>query len=289
MIANIIGKLLPRRIKESIVKQNTKYNASKPYVLEQEDQLPLSGKVAVVTGGSGAIGRAICLKLASKGAKVYVVGRSESTASNVTGEIASMGLVAENLLIDITKEDDIDKAFSNGIKENRVDILVNCAGGGSRGEMKELSDQEVDIIDQVLNQNLRGAMLCTRKAAQFMKNQGSGKIVIISSAVGIQGKASYSEYAAAKSGMFGFAKSMALELGKYGINVNCVTPGYIQRGEYIEYTKEWLQKTNCLHKIGTLEDIAEAVYFMVSEQAGFITGQNLVVDGGRTLGLFGDR
>lgn len=132
-------------------------------------------------------------------------------------------------------------------------------------------------------------MLCTRKAAQLMTPNRTGKIVIISSAVGLQGMANYSEYSAAKAGMFGFMKSMALELGPYDINVNCVTPGYIQRGEYDDNQKNMLLKTNAMRKIGTLEDVAAAVAFMVGKDSGFITGQCLVVDGGRTLGLMGSR
>ena len=131
-------------------------------------------------------------------------------------------------------------------------------------------------------------MLCTRKAAQMMIPQRAGKIVFISSAVGLQGKAKYSEYAAAKSGMIGFMKSVALELGPYDINVNCVSPGFIQRGEYDEKQLDYLMKSNAMRKVGTLEDVACAVAFMVSSSSKFITGQNLCVDGGRTLGLMGD-
>lgn len=286
---NILWKILPQKTKEKFKKKLTIYSAAKPYILEKEIVNPLQGKVAVVTGGSGAIGRAICFKLASKGAKVYVAGRTAENVEKVVNEIRGLGLLSQSLIVDVTDEAGVDSSFENVIDEKRIDILINCAGGGARGEMREISEQRIEVIDQVLNQNLRGTMICTRKAAQYMKRQKSGKIVIISSAVGIQGKALYSEYAAAKSGMFGFAKSVALELGKYGINVNCVTPGFIQRGEFDGNTEDWLRKTNCLRSIGTLEDISEAVYFMVSDNAKFITGQNLVVDGGRTLGLYGDR
>ena len=151
-----------------------------------------------------------------------------------------------------------------------------------------LSEQNVGVIDEVLDTNLRGTILCTRKAAQFMISNKQGKIVIISSAVGVQGKAKYSEYAAAKSGMIDFMKSMALELGTYNINANCVTPGFIQRGEYDDSQLEYLKKHNALHEVGSMEDVACAVAFMVSNKAGFITGQNLCLDGGRTLGLMGD-
>lgn len=115
-----------------------------------------------------------------------------------------------------------------------------------------------------------------------------GRIILISSSAGIGGKANSSEYSAAKSGLFGFLKSMAMELGSKGITVNCVSPGMIARGEFTEEDAQrvW-RKANYLHKAGTLEDIANAVNFLVSDEANFITGQNLSVDGGRTLGLCG--
>ncbi len=282
IIKKVIRKILPQSVKDQLVV----YNVTKPYELIQEESLPLKDQIAVVTGGSGALGRAICVKLASKGAKVYVSGRTKNTVQKVVDEILSLNLSAEPLVMDVADENSIESAFA---VLPDIDILVNCAGGGARGEMSDLANQKVSIIDSLLSTNLRGTMLCTRQAAKLMQQKKRGSIVIISSAVGIQGKAKYSEYAAAKSGAVGFCKSMALELGEYGINVNCVSPGFIQRGEYTEAQRNWLKETNCLHAIGTPEDIANAVYFMVSDDAKFITGQNLVVDGGRTLGLYGDR
>ncbi|MCC8016813.1 MAG: SDR family oxidoreductase, partial [Clostridiales bacterium] len=241
------------------------------------------------TGGSGAIGRAICFNLAASGAVVYVSGRTENSILSVVNEIREAGLKAEPLIMDVSDADSVEKAFSQCFEDKPLHILVNCAGGGSRTQMLPLSEQSVEVIDSVLNTNLRGAMLCTRKAAQHMiAGKRGGRIIIISSAVASGGKAKYSEYAAAKSGDIGFMKSMALELGQYGITVNCVSPGFIQRGEYNEDTVKYLKSTNCLHSVGTLEDVANAVLFIASDEAGFITGQNLGVDGGRTLGLYGD-
>lgn len=287
---NIVTKVIPNKIKQKIKNKlvRTVYNAEKSYEIKITDK-PLQGKVAVVTGGSGAIGRAICFQLAAKGAKVYVSGRNQAMVMSVVEEVRNNGLQAEEFILDVSNEKSIEKAFDSLFgKKEHIDILVNCAGGGARERMHPLAQQEVTVIDNILDTNLRGTVLCTRKAAQYMIPNKQGRIIIISSAVGLQGKANYSEYAAAKSGMVGFMKSMALELGQYGITVNCVTPGFIQRGEYSEEQATWLKKTNCLHAIGTLEDVANAVGFIVSEEAGFITGQNLCVDGGRTLGLYGD-
>lgn len=288
LIKRIIKAVIPVPIRKYL-KPMVVYTAEKPYQICIADTLSLDDKNVVVTGGSGSIGRAICFRLAAEGANVYVSGRTEETIMKVVDEIRNLGLKAEPFVLDVNDENSVETMFDTTFNDsNRLDILVNCAGGGARGQMKSLDKQSVEVIDSVLNSNLRGAMLCTRKAAQSMMPNKKGRIVIISSAVGMQGKANYSEYAAAKSGMFGFMKSMALELGKYGITVNCVSPGFIQRGDYNEEQAEWLKNTNCMHTIGTLEDVANAVYFMVSDGANFITGQNLCVDGGRTLGLYGD-
>ena len=288
-----LSKIIPASIKRKIRKRFERtvkvYTAVKPYEIKVEFEPELKDRIAIVTGGSGAIGRAICFRLAAMGATVYVGGRSESSSMKVVDEIRQSGLNAEPFVIDVSDEASVEEAF-NSIRDNegKLDILVNCAGGGARDAMASLADQDIKIIDEIMASNLRGTILCTRKAAQMMIPQKEGKIVMISSAVGIQGKAKYSEYAAAKSGMIGFMKSVALELGPYDINVNCVSPGFIQRGEYDEKQLDYLKKSNAMKKVGSLEDVACAVAFMVSSSAEFITGQNLCVDGGRTLGLVGD-
>lgn len=290
LIKKVIKKMIPNFIKKRIRRTVYVYTTTKPYEVKICSESRLKGKTAVVTGGSGALGRAICFRLAAEGADVYVSGRTESTVQKVVKEICDAGYSAFPFLMDVSDEKSIETAFEqtfSSVNQN-IDILVCCAGGGAREEARSLNEQKIEVIDSVLNSNLRGAILCTRKAAQAMIPKRSGKIIIISSAVGVQGKANYSEYSAAKSGMFGFTKSMALELGQYGITVNCITPGFIQRGEYSENTQKWLEQTNCLHAVGTPEDVSNAVFFMASDEANFITGQNLCVDGGRTIGLYGD-
>ncbi len=286
----LIYRLFPKKLKK-MIKQKftvTVYKTTPNYILDTEDK-PMRGKNAVVTGGNGAIGGAVCMLLAAKGANVYVSGRNGGKVEKTVGKMRNMGLSAYPMVMNVSDENSIESVFKETFADKSLDILVCCAGGGSRENMSSLTEQRVDIIDEILNVNLRGTMLCTKGALKKMINQNSGKIVILSSAVGIQGKANYSEYAAAKAGLLGFVKSMALETGKNNININCVTPGFIQRSDYDEQSKKWLCASNCLNKVGTLEDIAEAVCFLASDKAGFITGQNLVVDGGRTLGLYGDR
>lgn len=170
-------------------------------------------------------------------------------------------------------------------KHHHIDILVNCAGGSARAQSKELTDQSMDVIDTVLNSNLRGTILCCKYCASYMKESGSGKILNVASTTGIQGNAYNCDYSAAKSGIIGFTKALAQELGEFGINVNCLSPGFIQTGTFTDERVEYLKRTNFLRKVGTPDDIAEGAAFLLSDRSDFITGINLVIDGGRILGL----
>lgn len=169
-----------------------------------------------------------------------------------------------------------------------MDILVNCAGGSTRGNCADLIDQSVEMIDEMLNTNLRGSMLCTREFGKLMRQSGAGKIINIASVIGEHGKPKFSDYAASKAGIIGYTKSVAQEMGLMGITVNCVSPGFIQRDEFNEQQLPYLLKSNFMNKVGSSEDVAAAVAFLASNDADFITGQNLCVDGGRSLGLHGD-
>lgn len=289
VIFSNVKKIVPDSVKNKIKKKYViHYSANKEYQLLVSEKPALQGKIAVVIGGNGAIGRAVCIRLAVEGAKVYCAGRNQETIEGVVNEIQNLGFCATPMVIDTTDKESVEKVFDALCEVETIDILVYCAGGSARNKMTTLAQQDTDVIESVLSTNLNGAILCTRKTAKKMMEQRSGKIVLISSSIGIGGKAKCSEYGAAKAGVIGFVKSMALELGEYGINVNCVSPGYIQRGEFTNEKAEWLKSTNCLHKVGTLEDIASAVFFMCGKESDFITGQNLIVDGGRTLGLYGD-
>ena len=259
---------------------------TKPYVIKLQQEGRFDGKVAIVTGGSGVIGRAIAYRLAAEGAKVYVCGSRPLSAQPVVEEIRKDGFDAEALGFSILDENSTIKAFQTVVeKEGRIDFLVCCAGGGAREEMKPFIHQKMEVIDSVLNTNLRGSMMCTREACKQMVNQKKGNIVIISSTVGVCGMPAYSEYAAAKAGLMAFVKSIAMELGKDGIRINCVTPGIVERGTIDDVKLERIHKTNWLNDYGKPEDIAGMVAYLYSEEASFITGQNFIVDGGRSLGL----
>jgi len=280
-------RYLKRIIKAVLNKNISEHYIQTKYIYAERKRF--SDKVAFITGASGAIGEAIVWALAIEGAKVYIGGRNAEKLNTLSKELESKGLTGIPCSIDVSNEQSIKEAISNIIKaEDKIDILVNCAGGSSREKCAELHEQNIEVIDDILNTNLRGSMLCTRAAAKYMVEKKYGKIVNISSVIADGGKPKFADYAAAKAGIIGYTKSCAQELAKYGINVNCVSPGYIQRGVFGESTKKYLQDTCFINKFGTPDDIASAVCFVASDEAGFIVGQNIKVDGGRSLGLHGD-
>lgn len=257
-----------------------------PYEIKLIKENRFEGQVAVVTGGSGVIGRAICYRLAAEGALVYVCGTNQERISSVVDEINAAGFSARPLVFNILEENSVRNAFNLVVLlSSKIDLLVCCAGGGAREKSCAFIEQDMNVVDSVLNVNLRGGILCTKEACKYMVSRGKGKIIIISSTVGLQGMPAYSEYAAAKAGLMAFVKSIAMELGKNGIRINCVTPGIVQRGSIDENQMERIKKTNWVNDYGKPEDISNMIAFLNSDEATFITGQNFVVDGGRSLGL----
>ena len=276
-----------RKISYRLRKRYEIINVSQPYVISVGKQKALEGKVAIITGGSGTIGRACSFRLAAEGATVYVCGTRPERINEVVAEIVSAGLKAIPVTLNVCDENATNETFDKIAKNNNghIDILINSAGGSARENANDIANQRIDIIDNLLNVNLRGCIVCSKEAAKHMINQRGGKIINITSVIGIQGKAGFSEYAAAKGGIIAFTKSLAQELGKYGINVNCVSPGIVQRGQITPEILENIKKTNFLSTYGRPEDIANATYFLCTNESSFITGHNLVVDGGRCLGL----
>lgn len=293
MIKKTIKLFIPanlrQKIKTNILKRFEVVSVMRPYIININKEGRFKDQVVVVTGGSGAIGRAICFRFASEGAKVYVCGRNENKLSSVINEINEAGGNAVSGILDISSNDSIQHFFNSVVLENgKIDVLVTSAGGSAREQHNTIAEQDPEIIQNVIDVNLIGTILCTKYAAKQMINQEGGKIVTISSTIGTQGKAGFSEYAASKAAVIVFTKSLAMELGKYGINVNCVSPGIVQR-DAINYSKmERIKRTNFMNDYGKPEDIANMVTFVASDEASFITGQNIIVDGGRSLGLKGD-
>jgi 3-oxoacyl-[acyl-carrier protein] reductase len=283
--------ILPPKLKSLIKRILTiNINTQKQYVLPVSCQSKsLKGKVIVVIGGAGGIGRAISIRLAIDGAKVCICGRNAEALKDVAAEIIEIGGAAHPFVCDIIDSDSIRKLFSQIYSQFlSIDALVNCAGGSARSKANFFHEQHLNIIDQILNVNLRGTMLCSKQAALYMLKKGKGSIVNISSIIGMSGKSKFSDYAAAKAGIIGFTKSLAIELSPLGINVNCVSPGKITRGVMTQKSIDAQILCNYVNRSGHPEDVASIVTFLCSDEASFITGQNIVVDGGRSLGLKGD-
>jgi 3-oxoacyl-[acyl-carrier protein] reductase len=247
--------------------------------------MQLKGKTAVVTGGSRGIGRAIALLLAEKGANVVVNYTSNSEAAlEVVKKIEEMGAAAMAVKADVSKSDQVENLVNEVLNTfGSIDILVNNAGITRDNLIIRMTEQE---FDEVINTNLKGAFICTKSVSRVMIKQKSGKIINVSSVVGIIGNAGQSNYAAAKAGLIGFTKSMAKELAKRGINVNAVAPGFIETdmtSKLSEKVKEEFVKNIPLVRPGKPEDIAKAVLFLASEYSDYITGQVINIDGGMVM------
>jgi len=245
----------------------------------------LSGKTAIVTGGSRGIGRSIALKLAEKGANVVVnYTNNASKAQEVVDEVKKMGVEALALKADVSSEDDV-KALVKEVSKHfdTIDILVNNAGITRDTLVIRMKDED---WDKVMDINLKGTYLMYEADWKKMMKQRSGKIVNITSVVGIMGNAGQANYAASKAGVIGFTKSIAKEFAPRGINVNAVAPGFIQTDmtdKLPEEVKENYAASIPLGRLGSPEDVANIVAFLCSEEADYLTGQVINVDGGMVM------
>lgn len=250
-------------------------------------------KVAFITGAGGYIGSETARTLAKSGIAIAVCDINEEAVNKTVESIKILGGVAFGRVLDVTDSADVDAAVAETVEKfGRLDIMVHIAGGSARiagkdAKYRPLVEQEDYVIDRVLKVNLYGAFYASRAAARVMIKQGEGgKIINFSSAVGINGLKTCTDYAAAKGGVMSLTKALAKELGPYKINVNSVAPGVVMRPEENGGDDRAL-KTNLLGKKCMAEDIANLVEFLVSDKAGFITGQTYVCDGGRTLSMKG--
>lgn len=243
--------------------------------------MSLSGKVALVTGASRGIGRAVAIKLASEGADLIVTATSLERAQKTADEITRMGRKSLAVKVDVAVTAEVEALFAK-IVENfgKIDILVNNAGITRDGLLMRMKDEDWDAVVDV---NLKGTFTCTREAVKLMAKTKSGSIVNISSVVGEMGNAGQANYCASKAGIVGFTKAVAREYAKRNITVNAVTPGFIETDmtEVLSQTvKEDLLKQIPSGRFGKPEDIANAVYFLVSEMGSYVTGHVLAVNGG---------
>jgi len=246
--------------------------------------MPLSGRVAIVTGSSRGIGRAIAIALAKDGARVVVNYQKRlDKAEEVARQIEEIGSQALVLRADVGSEADCRSLVDATAKEfGRIDILVNNAGIWEGSRVEEISSE---ALERIIDTNLKGAFYMTGHAVRLMKEQNWGRIVNVSSVIGVRGYPGDTMYASTKSALFGFTKSLAKELARWNITANVVIPGFIETdmahlvGEDV---REKVLKNIPLRRWGKPEEVADLVLFLV-EKGDYITGQLLTVDGGYTI------
>lgn len=243
------------------------------------------GRVAVVTGGGRGIGRAVAVQLANEGANVAISYRSnDTTAEEVAEEVKEAGALCEIFKGDVADPADVAALFE-GVGEalGQVEILVNNAGLTRDNLMMRMKEEE---FDEVLRTNLKGTYLCTRAALRPMIRARWGRIVNVSSVVGLVGNAGQANYAASKAGIIGFTKSVAREVAQRGITANVVAPGYVETEltrSLSDKVKDQIKGQVPAGRFADAEEVAEVVAFLAGEDAGYVTGQTIAVDGGMTM------
>jgi len=254
--------------------------------MDYKDLFNLEGRVAVVTGASGGIGKAIALALAAHGAEVLVAGRNPDKTRAAAAEVASIGGRAAPFLLEITSRASAEDMAAAALQEfGRIDILVNSAGMNIRKEILAISEED---WDQVLTTNLKGVLYCCQAVGRHLVEQEYGKVVNISSISSFLGHPARGAYAASKGGLIQLTRVMATEWAPHKVNVNAISPAAVDT-PFIDGLKKDRQRLDReleripLARIGTPADVAGAAVFLASRASDFITGQNLFVDGGRTV------
>lgn len=241
-----------------------------------------SGKTAVVTGGSRGLGRAVCRKLAEGGANVvFSYAGNTAAAQETVKELEDMGAEVRAVQGNVADSEAVKTLMDTAVKEfGHIHILVNNAGITRDGLMMMMKEED---FDAVIDTNLKGTFLCMKAVSRIMLRQKYGRIVNLSSVVGLRGNAGQVNYAASKAGVIGMTKSLAKELAPKGITVNAVAPGFIttdMTNAIPEAAKAALLATIPMARLGGPEDVADAVAFLAGDEAAYITGQVLGVDGG---------
>lgn len=250
--------------------------------------MDLTNKIALVTGGSQGIGKAVCLKLAKLGANIAInyidLGNNKDIALETQKEIEALGVKAMIVGADVSSFEETEKMFAEVMDEfGRLDILVNNAGITKDNLMMRMKEAD---FDAVMNVNLKGTWNCMKHVTRIMMKQKYGKIISMASVVGVMGNAGQVNYSASKAGVIGMTMSLARELASRGINVNAVAPGFIQTemtAVLSDEIKAELTKNIPLGTLGTVEDVANTVAFLASDESKYITGQVIHVDGGMAM------
>ncbi len=245
--------------------------------------MKFENKIAIVTGAGGNIGRYSALALARGGAKIAVVDFVRESAEETVRLVGELGGEAKAYVCDVKDYASVHACFEAVEAElGAVDILVTAAGGSTRSHMTTLAKQSPEVILDNIGVNLYGALWFAKEAAaSFERRCSDGRIIFVASILGLQGLEKCVEYSAGKGGIIAMSRALAKELGHLGVTVNCVSPGKVNRpneGGDVSHT-------NYLGKLCTAEDIAGAVEFLAAETGRFVTGHNLIVDGGRSLGV----
>ena len=247
--------------------------------------MKFEGKTAVVTGGSRGIGRAVCLELAAGGANVVLCyAGNEAAAQETVQAVEALGTKALAVRCDVSDAVQVDALVKSAVEVfGRIDILVNNAGITRDNLLMRMSEAD---FDAVVAANLKGAFLCMKAASRLMLKQRYGRIVNLSSVVGLRGNAGQVNYAASKAGIVGMTKSLAKELASRGVTVNAVAPGFIETdmtAALSEAARSAAQGSIPMGRLGGPEDVARAVGFLASDDAAYVTGQVLAVDGGMAM------
>ena len=247
--------------------------------------MSLTGKTAIITGGSRGIGKAVCLELARRGCNIVLSFAGNTAAADQTAaECRALGVQALAVQSNVADADAVKALFDAALKQfGAVDILVNNAGITRDNLLMLLKEED---FDAVVDTNLKGTFLCMKAAVRPMMKQRHGRIISLSSVVGLHGNAGQVNYAASKAGVIGMTKSLAKELAGRNITVNAVAPGFIDTDMTAvlpDKAKEAILSSIPMARLGAAEDVASAVAFLASDEAGYITGQVLAVDGGMSM------
>lgn len=244
--------------------------------------------VVLITGALSGIARATAVAYARSGAKIVAAGRHEETGAALITELRALGAEAEFVRVDVRHEDDVRNLVDATVARfGRLDIAINAAG--TEGKPGPATEQTAETYAATFDTNVLGTILSMKHEVRVMQDQGSGSIVNISSTFGHEGGAGASIYAASKHAVEGLTKSVALEVGTFGIRVNAIAPGPIQTGMLDRFTggeegKAYLATLNPMKRIGQPDEIAHAILYIASDQASFVTGHILTVDGGKSAG-----